>query len=534
MDPMTDQGIENSREVVNPPRLRLRWIPGAVIAACGAIAAGGATVLVPELTFQVIVLLYIALFTLVGLLIWWLCFSGVSWPVRLGGLLAVSVAVFTGLKLTVAEVTFDGAMRPQIRWVWQPSARRVAEQWIAQQGTSASATLDDDESFSVSEVDWPQFCGPGGNRVVREPVPELNWSESPPRELWRHPVGAAWSSFAIVGKRVYTQEQREQHECVVCYDADTGGELWRREDTARYETPMGGLGPRATPAVTDQRLYALGATGILNCLHPVTGELIWQRNVCEDAGSQPLEWGMSGSPFIRGETVVIDAGGSEGRAVIAYACDSGDIVWSVQSHHAGYATPRVERIGGEEQLLIFHGDGLLSLHPDTGARLWEYPWTNMYRINVAQPIRFDDHILISSGYDSGCVLLDPTRLQNGRPAEVWPPNKNLKLKFNEAASLGHHVYGLDDGILCCLDARTGERAWKGGRYRFGQVLRWGDRLVISAESGLVALVKASPVEYTELARFQALNDRTWNVPAIHDGRLYIRNAWEAACFDLVP
>jgi outer membrane protein assembly factor BamB len=243
---------------------------------------------------------------------------------------------------------------------------------------------------------------------------------------------------------------------------------------------------------------------------------------------------MSGSPFIHQDIVIVDAGGSSNKAVIAYDRSSGEIAWATENHQAGYATPRIETVNGVDQLLIFHGDGLLAVDPDDGTRFWEYPWTNMYKINVAQPIRQGDRIFLSSGYDAGCVLIDPTQLTNGIPAEVWPPNNNLKLKFNEAVKYNGYIYGLDDGILCCIDLQTGERQWKGGRYRFGQVLLWEDKLIVSAEKGYVAVVQATPAAHRELSRLQVLNDRTWNMHVVNRGRLYVRNAWEAACLELQP
>ena len=145
---------------------------------------------------------------------------------------------------------------------------------------------------------------------------------------------------------------------------------------------------------------------------------------------------------------------------------------------------------------------------------------------------FGDQIFFSSGYDSGCVMIDPTKLTDGVPADVWPRNRNLKLKFNEAVQLGDFVYGLDDGILACIDVRTGERTWKGGRYRYGQILLWGDKLIVQAETGFVAVVEANPEKFVEIARLEALNDRTWNVPVVNQGRLFVRNASEAACYQL--
>jgi outer membrane protein assembly factor BamB len=241
---------------------------------------------------------------------------------------------------------------------------------------------------------------------------------------------------------------------------------------------------------------------------------------------------MSASPLVFDNTVIVDAGGGNGRAVIAYDRETGDIEWASGSHKAGYATPRLEQINGQLQLLVFHGEGLAGLNPNTGELLWEYPWTNQYKINVAQPIRFGDQIFVSSGYDSGCILLDPGTLTAQKPAEVWPRNKNLKLKFNEAVKQGQYVYGLDDGILACIDLKTGERKWKSGRYRYGQLLLWGNKLIVQSETGYVAVVEATPDKMMEIARLEALNDRTWNMPIINRNRLYVRNAAEAACYEL--
>ncbi len=523
-----------------------RWRLGLLTLVAGIAGTVVLSLMAPDDTSRMIWIFKSSGATLTAVLIWWLAFSGLSWQTRrnlaIGGLVC-----FVGLWFaTIRKVSFDGDMRPRIQFRWSPpAANEVAQEWLAKNAPAASSApsaenpespsdsaASSKEPLEITDADWATYCGLNGDRVILEPQCSFDWKNRPPRELWRHPVGDAWSSFVAVGERLWTQEQRGPKECVVCYDALSGKELWRHEDEARYESAQGAIGPRATPTVTPTTVFALGATGILNALDPQTGKKHWQRNVCKDAGSDVLEWGMSGSPFIYKDTVIIDAGGDKGKAVIAYDRTSGEIVWSSGNHKAGYTTPRLETIAGVPVLLVFHGDGLAGMNPDTGEILWEYPWTNQYKINVAQPMRFGDNIFISSGYDSGCVMLNPTTLVEKTPAEVWPKNKNMKLKFNEAVKLDQFVYGLDDGILACLDVQTGERKWKSGRYRYGQILLWGDKLVVQSEQGYVAIVEASPDKFTEVARLEALNDRTWNVPIINRGRLYVRNAAEAACYEL--
>ena len=541
-----DPPQESAQPAIQILRNRFRWKTGFVLFAIGAIATVAINRSAPNDTDKIIGTYESVGITLLVLMIWWVFFSGIRFWTRLICLVLGGLAIGGGLMLCVRNVEFTGDMRPILWFVWDaPSPSEKAQEWLNQNAPQnsiatipevpndhASEVTDTRVNLTITAADWPRNCGSNGSREIVEPQCSFDWQNKVPIELWRHPVGDAWSSFTIVGERLFTQEQRGLLECVVCYNADTGLELWRHEDTARYETAQGGVGPRATPTVTENSIFALGATGILNALNPLTGAKIWQRNICDDAASSMIEWGMSGSPMIYENTVIVDAGGYKNKAVIAYDRATGEIVWASANHQAGYATPRLETIAGTLQLLIFHGDGLQGLDPATGKQLWEYPWTNQYKINVAQPMLFGDQLFLSSGYDSGCVLIDPTTVQDGRPAEVWPPNKNMKLKFNEAVQRENCVYGLDDGILACIDAKTGKRMWKGGRYRHGQVLLWGDKLIVQAESGEVVVVGASPKEFKEIARLAALSDRTWNLPIVNRGRLYARNASEAVCYEL--
>ncbi len=525
---------------------RFRWRTGLALFGIGTVATALVNRTASNDTDRVIRTYEAVAITLLALMIWWVFLSGTRLWTRILCLLLLCLALGGGAMLCVRNVEFTGDMRPIFWFVWDPpSPSEKAQEWLNQNAPTSNITAVPDvptdqnseatetrAMLTITTADWPQNCGLHGSREIVEPQCSFDWTNNAPKELWRHPVGDAWSSFTVVGERLFTQEQRGPLECVVCYNADTGQELWRHEDTARYETAQGGIGPRATPTVTEETIFALGATGILNALDPFSGKKIWQRNICDDAESSLIEWGMSGSPMIYKNMVIVDAGGYKNKAVIAYDRANGEIVWASGNHPAGYATPRLETIDGTLTLLIFHGDGLQGLDPATGQHLWEYPWTNQYKINVAQPMLFGNHLFLSSGYDSGCVLIDPTTLQEGKPADVWPPNKNLKLKFNEAVQRENHVYGLDDGILACIDVKTGKRLWKGGRYRHGQVLLWGNKLIVQAESGDVAVVEASPKEFKEVTRLAALTDRTWNLPIVNRGRLYARNASEAVCYEL--
>lgn len=521
----------------NPVR-RFRWKSGLLVTAAGITWIAVTSLLMPDRTFRIIGLYYGAAAWLLILLLWWLFFSAASGKLRVGLTAAGLAGGAVAWLLLVHRLEFDGAMAPKITWRWQAADDVQRDAWLS---SDRQHSVDDpalEGPYTIVEQDWPRYCGADGSRIVREPLTNRDWTQQPPRELWRHPVGDAWSSFAVAGPRLYTQEQRGDDECIVCYHTTTGQELWIHRDTTRYETGMGGIGPRATPTVTDTALYAVGATGLLTCLNPITGAQQWQRRLTEDADTPMPMWGYSCSPLLRKNTVIVVAGGAANRAVLAYDRDTGDIVWGSGSHHPGYSSPRIETIGDREVLLIFHGDGLAALDPDSGQQLWEYPMTNMYQVNVAQPILVDNRLFVGTGYDGFCVAVDPFRVTENRPAEAWAPNRHLNLKFNEAVAYGGYVFGLDDGILCCLDPATGKRQWKSGRYNFGQLLLWDDVLLVQAEKGYVALVAATPDRFQEITRFPGLQStagrstRAWNVPVVNRSRLFLRSDREAACFEV--
>ena len=570
----TGTGDSASPEVTaTEPTRRVHWKTGLGIFLAGAVIQTIAWFTAPDRTYQIFFIYYISGTATFLLLLWWLFVSGLTWRTRLRGFagLVVAAAVFA------ACFRFEGYWGdfiPRFAPRWQPTTEDVAEEFWSSQPepeqaaailqaaaeANRSATADsspetaetgasDAETgetatvsvnhLSVADDDWPHFRGPDWNSIAPAPALRTNWSEEPPRELWRHPVGPAWSSFAVVGRLAYTQEQRRDEEAVVCYDFETGAQLWVHSDQARFESEMGGDGPRGTPTIYDSRLYSLGATGLLNCLDPLTGTLIWQKNVLDDASASNIEWGLSGSPLIYDDVVVVNAGGRKNFGVVAYHRLTGEIVWHAGRHQASYATPSLRQIDGMRQLLIFDAAGLAGHDPESGAELWRHPWSNPPKVNVAIPVQLEDgSLLISSGYGSGGARLDIARDEDSKTgwAVTQRNSRPLKLKYKFNGGILHdgHLYGLDEGVLCCFDPATEKKLWRRGRYGYGQVLLAGDVLVVQAESGEVILVQATPEKFVELAKFAPLDDMTWNHPVLVRGRLLVRNAKEAACFDVRP
>ncbi len=511
---------------------RVRWRPAVFIVAAAVMGqAIGLMWAGDDLSKRSLVTAIPWMLAAVFLLVWWVLLSGVRWSTRLRGLLipAAALGVFAVLFRWDGQA---GNFVPQFRFRFAPSAEERAVEYFRRQRTS-SARLAEEAPFVVTPEDWPRFGGADRTHVVSGPPIRRDWDVHPPTVLWRHPIGPGWSSFAVVGHRLFTQEQRGPDEAVVCYHADTGEQLWIHTDPVRFSEPASGAGPRATPTVHGTCVYALGATGILNCLDAVSGERVWSADIIKDAETELVEWGMAGSPLIQDDVVIVNPGGSVG-AVAAYDLRTGEKRWAGAGHRAGYASPLPATLDGVEQILIFCSTGLCGHDARTGQLLWSFPWTNMTNLNIAQPIVLPDQtVFISSGYGGGSARLKIARRDGTwRVDPVWTARDRFRLKFNGGIYRDGYVYGLDEGILACFDVERGRKTWKRGRYRFGQIVMVGDDLLVSAEDGRVVLVEVSPKKATEIASFQAIEGKTWNHPVVNRGRLYIRNAEEAACYDL--
>ena len=532
-----------------PSRPQPRWWP-AIAILCVAIAAEVALWIYhsDNIMQQVLSSWMVVLGASVLLGLWWLFFSRLSWRTKLLGL--VSAAGF-GLVF-VALFRYEG-LGGDFKPIFKSRFEKTAEEKVAElapAGSTRAALHATDENvveaLVVGPDDWPGFRGPQRDGIARGAKVRSDWEQNPPKALWRRSVGPAWSSFALVGDFLFTQEQRGENEAVVAYDPGTGEEIWVHSNPGRHETFLGGIGPRATPTFHDGRLYALGATGTLDCLEPTTGGLIWSRNIADDAGTEQLEFGFSGSPLVVDEMVIVNPGknvptggdpsmydNSPPGAVIAYHRLTGDIIWKTGKRQAGYGAPRLEMVDGERQILIFKAWGLSGHDPSTGQELWWWEFTNPYGTNAVQPILTESGDIYISTETTGSALLHVSQQADGWTVEPrWVRPNKMRLRFNGGVLQDHHVYGLDGGILSAFDLREGKRAWKKGRYRFGQILMLRDFLLVLAENGDVALVQVSPESMTEVARFHAIAGRCWNHPVVRDGLLYVRSDEEMACYDL--
>lgn len=507
----------------------VRWWPVVLIAvlAVAAIIYGRFIQSVSHQQGNIITLVTLVVSGL-WLLVWLLFFSRLSWRTRwwalgLGaGCLGIGIGVFR-----IKGVSGDLMPIWEYRWTAPEAAGAEASAVTGRTSAEGNGAL-------VSPGgDYPQFLGPHRNATLPEGLRlARDWVARPPTLLWRQPIGASWSGFAVVGNRAVTQEQHGEEERVVCYELSTGRILWTHADKARYASTIAGTGPRATPTIVSNRVLTTGATGILNCLELGTGRRLWTRQIITENHSRMGDWGVTGAPLVRGGQVIVNPGGA-GRSLVAYRLADGELAWGGGDDEASNSAATTATFCGVEQILIFNQRAVFGHDAASGRVLWEFPWQRLHP-KVSLPVSVSgDRVLISSGYGAGAALLQIARDTNGAfsATRVWK-NTRLKAKFNNFVTRGDFIYGLDDGILACLEIATGEQKWKEGRYGHGQFILVRDVLLMTAENGEVVLIDPVPEGPRELTRFAAVKGKTWNPPALAGDLLLVRNDQEAACYRL--
>jgi hypothetical protein len=384
---------------------------------------------------------------------------------------------------------------------------------------------------------WPGFRGPMRDGVVRGVRIETDWAASPPVEIWRRAIGPGWSSFAVRGNRIYTQEQRGDDEVVACYNAATGALVWTHRDAVRFFESNAGAGPRATPTLSGGRVYTFGATGIVNALDADNGAVVWSRDAASDTEGTPSmsggttkvpDWGFASSPLVVDDVVIVAVAGQ----LVAYDLATGKPRWFGPAGGVSYSSPHLATIDGIPQVLLLSAAGLTSVAPADGKPLWQHDWRGFPLVQPA--LAGDGDVLIAIAGDSGIRRLSVAHGPGGWTVEKRWGSAGLKPYFNDFVVHKGHAFGFDGRILACIDLADGTRKWKGGRYGNGQLVLLPDQdvLLVLSEEGELALVGATPDQYMELARIPAIDGKTWNHPVLVDDVLLVRNGAEMAAFRL--
>jgi outer membrane protein assembly factor BamB len=522
-----------------------------------------------------------------AVVLWWLFFSRAPWLERVGAIVLMPVALFATFQIVHPSIA-NGAMGMLLHFYaipvlslalvcWAVASRRFSSgprrasmvatillacgvftllrtggmtgdgdsdfhwRWTQTPEERLLAKADDELAAPPSAptkakkvANWPGFRGPDRDGIVRGVQIATDWSRSPPDELWRRPIGPGWSSFAVRGDSLYTQEQRGEDEVVACYSVTTGRPVWRHHDAARFWESNAGAGPRATPTFSNGRVYTLGATGIVNVLDATDGAVVWSRNAASDTGVKVPAWGFASSPLIVDDLVIVATGGR----LVAYDFATGERRWLGPAGGSGYSSPHLVTIDGVTQIMLLDGAGAISVAPATGTKLWKYAWPSD---GIVQPaLTADGDILIGTGSGMGTGAgMGVRRIAvahgpGGWSAEERWTSVGLKPYYNDFVVHKGHAFGFDGSILACIDLANGKRKWKGGRYGHGQLILLPDQdlLLVLSEKGELALVTATPDQFEELALISAIEGKTWNHPALVGDILLARNGQEMVAFRL--
>lgn len=446
----------------------------------------------------------------------------------------VGVAALVAIAVLLGALRLDGVsgdIMPRLRFRWTPRDDEKLPSVASEAANHGEVNL-----AETTPDDSPEFMGRGRLASWSDTKLDRDWAAHPPKLIWRRPIGAGWSSFAVVGHYGVTQEQRGPDELVSCYDINDGKVLWAHSTPVRFYAAIAGVGPRSTPTIHDGKVYALGAMGHLVCLDGATGREIWKHQIVEENGGNVPEWGKSCAPLVYENKVIVSAGGPDGKSLVAYDAHDGKLVWSAGDDPSGYSSPTVLTLCGVPQIVIINAATVVSHDPADGHVLWSRPWPEdgLASPNVAQPIAIgENRLLVSKGYSLGSALWELDHADGKwQTKQMWRNKRNLKTKFTSAVVRDGYAYALDENVLACVEVANGKNRWREGRFNHGQVLLVGDLLLVQSETGDVALVEASPAGYHELGRIAAVTGQSWNYPTLVGNRLLVRTEQEAACYEL--
>ena len=469
-----------------------------------------------------------SLICLLLIVFWLICKFGGSVKTKVVTIAVGVLALAGSTKLFRYEGSLDGSSVPNYVWRWAPEKGAGMD--------SLSNLAVPAESFAES---WkpeafyraaPKFLGDERTGAIKGFRLNPDWDANPPKERWRRQIGLGWSGFAVSGPYAVTQEQRDEIELVTCYHLETGEPLWAHRNEARFEEGMGGNGPRATPQIDGAQVYALGATGILDCLNLANGTVRWTRNVLAENETKNPMYGKSGAPLVTEKHVIV-TGGDSGPLLLAYDKMTGEPAWTSGEGAAGYASPVIFDVSGKRQIVSVNGKSVTGHAVEQGDQLWKWDWSGTFPRPGQPQLIGDDRILVTASYGLGSHLLKIS--PEFAVEHVWESNR-MKTKFSSTCIKDGYAYGLDEGRLACISLEDGSRQWKDGRYGFGQNILVGDVLLVQAERGRVVLVETNPEELREIASIQALSDdnKTWNVPTLAGSYLLVRNDSEVACYNV--
>lgn len=387
-------------------------------------------------------------------------------------------------------------------------------------------------------ADWPQWLGPNRDGSTEERVEK--WTE-PPKVLWRIPVGEGHGGPVVFSDRVYLhyKVEGEEKEEVLCVNANDGKEIWR----SSYERPafsnIYGNGPRSTPSADLEHVYTMSPTGILICWDARRGTEKWRVNILEQFQAKNLFFGVSTSPVVDGQRLIVMVGGPE-ASLVAFDKDTGGVLWKSGNEPASYSSPIVTRFAGRRVGFCLTQQGLVAFDPESGQRHWKYFFVDRLNESSTTPVRIGNAVFVSSVTAGSLALRLRDDGDKVGQEQLW--KNGLTSYFATPVAVGNYLYGVfvsgivnPSASLHCLEGATGKSLWSRpnvGTYH-ASLIRAGNRLLLLEEGGILILIEPNPEKYQELCRAKICG-QTWAHPALSEGKLYVRDRKELLCVSLRP
>lgn len=372
--------------------------------------------------------------------------------------------------------------------------------------------------------DWPQWRGVNRDGKSTERGLLKSWPQGGPKLAWQvSGAGEGYSSFSVAAAKLYTMGARGGTEYVMAFDEATGKKLWEVAHGNRFSNDRGD-GPRGTPTIDGAQMYAYGASGDLAAMDAATGKVIWKINVLKQFGGSNITWGLSESPLVLRDRVIVNAGGP-GASIVAVSRKDGSVLWRSETDPAGYSSGILHEVGGIPQAVFFTGRRALGVDTRDGRLLWSYDRVSNRTANIATPIARGNKVFVSSDYGTGAALLELTPSGKGIDAREVYFTREMRNHHASSVLIGEHLYGFSGAILTAMNFGSGEVAWRDRSVGKGSIIFADERLYLFSENGVVGLAEANPTAYREHGRFQIRTGSlpTWSHPVVANGKLFIRD-----------
>ena len=378
--------------------------------------------------------------------------------------------------------------------------------------------------------DWPQWRGPNRDGKSAEKGLLKAWPAGGPPLAWRATgAGEGYSSFAVANGRLYTLGAKDGTEHVIAFDAASGKRLWEAANGNRFSNDRGS-GPRATPTVDGDTIYAFGASGDLSAIEVATGRPRWKVNVLSKFGGSNIQWGLSESPLVLSDRVLLNAGGP----IVALRKNDGSLIWKSDGEPAGYSSAVLHEAGGVRQAIFFTHTRVVGVDVNTGKRLWSYEPVANGVANIATPIVQGNRVFVSSDYGTGAALLELTPAGGGVRAKEIYFTRDMRNHHSSSVLVGDHLYGFSGVTLTAMNFSDGRVPWRDRSVGKGSLVYADERLYLYSEGGVVGLAEANPEKYVEHGRFQLKtgNLPTWSHPVVSGGKLFLRDQDTIYAYDV--